>query len=151
MQILELPKSKLRLDSEELVKSGPGDAVVARYPTDHIERIALEKTHEYGTAFLLVAVFASLAFVSNQYVESAAWSWTGVIVCLGICGLVVSGIEGRNVVIETTGGTTQYPVADLFEEAEGFVLSANTLLGLDGFESKAQAREDKPLPPTSGD
>ena len=44
MQILELPKSKLRLDSEELVKSGPGDAVVARYPTDHIERIALEKT-----------------------------------------------------------------------------------------------------------
>jgi hypothetical protein len=150
MQMLELPKSKLRLDSEELVKSGPGDAVVARYPTDHIKRIGLEKTHEYGTAFLLIAVFASLAFVSNQYVESAAWSWVGVIVCLGICGLVISGIEGRSVVIETTGGTTQYPVADLFEEAEGFVLSANALLGLEGFAAKAEVAEDKPMSPSCG-
>jgi hypothetical protein len=148
MQILDLPKSKLRLDTDELVKCGPGDSVVARYPTEHIVRIGLEKTQEYGTAFVLIAIFASLAFVSNQYVESAGWSWTGVIVCLGICGLVLTGIEGRSLVIETTGGVVQYPVADLFEEAEGFVLSANALLGLERFERPTD--EDKPLSPADG-
>ena len=66
MQILDLPKSKLRLDTDELVKGGAGDSVVARYPTEHIVRIRLEKTQEYGTALVLIAIFMALAFVSNH-------------------------------------------------------------------------------------
>jgi len=155
MQILDLPKSKLSLRSDELVKYGPGEAVVARFPTEHIVRIELEKSQEYTTAIILLAVFGALGFVSHQFVSSPGWSWAGVIACAGVCGFVLLGVEGRQLVVETTGGATRYPIVDLFEEAEGFVLSANALLGLASFAGSAtQAgnreapREEKDLTPT---
>jgi len=143
MQVLDLPKSKLTLYTDELVKRGPGDSVVARYPTDRIVRIGLETSQEYATAFVLFTTFAALAFVSHQYISSPGWSWTAVILCLGICAIVIMGIEGRRLVIETTGGAARYPVADLFEEAEGFVLSANALLGLEAFEPDSNGEKDE--------
>lgn len=143
MQVLDLPKSKLALHQDELVKYGPGETAVARYPTERIVHIGLERTRELGMPLLLVSVFLALAYVAHVFVASPAWSWTGVIVCLGICGLVLLGIEGRNLVIETTIGTVRYQVADLFEEAEGFVLSANALLELESQESSED--EEKQL------
>lgn len=133
MQTLDLPKSKIAIRNDELVKYGTEDVVVARHPTEHIVRIELEKVQEFATAAFLIAVLGALAFVCHHFVSSPGWSWAGVIVCVGACGFVILGIEGRQLVVETTGGTTRYPIADLFEEAEGFVLSANAMLGLASF------------------
>ncbi len=143
MQVLDLPKSRLALHQDEMVKYGPGDTAIARYPTDQIVKIGLEKSREFGPAIVLIGVFASLAFVAYRFVESPGWSWTAVIVCLGICGFALLCIEGRKLVIETAAGTVRYPVADLYEEAEGFVLSANSLLELGGPEEVE--REGKEL------
>lgn len=150
MQVLDLPKSKLSLHRDEMVKYASGDAVVARYPTSGILGIELEKTRQIGFPIVLSAVFLALAFVSYRFVESPGWSWTGVIVSLGICGLVVLSTEGRDLVIETTTGTVRYPVADLFEEAEGFVVSANALLAIGGVErSEMGETEEKDLAPST--
>jgi hypothetical protein len=140
MQILELPKSKLALHDEELIKLGSNDSVLARHPTTGIVALRLEKTQQYAFATLILSVFTGLALVAYRYVASPGWSWTAIIVCLGICGFTFFGIEGRQLVVETTSGTVRYPLADLFEEAEGFVLSANSLLQLEREES-----EDKDL------
>jgi hypothetical protein len=137
MQVLDLPKSGISLHREEMLKYGPEDAVVARYPTERIVRIGLETTRELGMPIVLISVFVALAYVAHAFVASPGLAWTGVIVCLGVCGIVLLSIEGRRIVIETTNGTVAYPVQDLFEEAEGFVLSANSLLELD-----AETRSD---------
>ena len=144
MQVLDLPKSQLALHREEMVKYGPGDVVVARYPVERIVGIGLEKSRELGFPIVLTAVFAALAVVAYRYITSPGWSWTAVIVCLGICGVVLASIEGRKLVIETKNGTVRYPVADLFEEAEGFVVSANAMLELGGME-RIGAEDEKPL------
>jgi hypothetical protein len=132
MPILELPKSKLVLHADELLKYGPDETVMARYRTDRIVRLGLEKSREYGFGILLVTVFAALAYVAHRFITSPGWSWTVVIGCLGVCGLAVLSIEGRRLVIETADGTVRYPVVDAFEDAEGFVLSASAALGLGG-------------------
>ncbi len=143
MQVLDLPKSKLALHRDEMVKYGLGDTVVARYPTEQITRIGLEKSRDLGFPILMISVFAALAFVSHQYIASPGWSWTAVIACLGVCGIFVMSIEGRRIMIETTTGTIRCAVADLFEEAEGFVISANSMLELENLEK--MENEDKPL------
>ena len=145
MQVLDLPKSRIALHRDEMVKYGPGDTAIARYPTDQIVSVELEKTRELGGAGVIIAIFASLAFVAHRYVTSPGWAWTAVIACLGICAFAVLGIEGRRLVIETSGGTARYPVADLFEEAEGFVVSANTLLALGAEQGSETEVEDKEL------
>lgn len=132
MPILELPKSKLVLHANELLKYGPGETVMARHRTDRIVRIGLEKSRQYGFGILLVSVFVALGYVAHRFISSPGWSWTVVIGCIGVCGLGVLSIEGRRVVIETADGTVRYPVMDAFEDAEGFVLSASAALGLEG-------------------
>ena len=115
---------------------------MARYPTQGIVRLGLEKSRELGVPFVLVSVFLALAYVAHEFVSSPGWSWTAVVVCLGICAVMIMSIEGRRIVIETTSGTVRYPVADLFEEAEGFVLSANALLELASLEQdESDAKE----------
>ena len=140
MPLLELPKSKLVLGTDELVKYGAGETVMARYPSERILRLRLEKSREYGFGFLLIGVFLALAFVAHRFIGSPGWSWAAVIVCLGIAGLGALSIEGRKIVIETADGTISYPVLDQYEDAEGFALSANSALGLAGEE-----REEKDL------
>lgn len=131
MPVLDLPKTKLALHADEMLKYGPGDVVVARYPTDQIIKIGLEKSKDLGFPCVVTAVFGALAFVSYRFISSPGWSWAAVIVCLGVCGIVMMSIDGRKIVVETTNGTVRYVVAELFEEAEGFVLSANSLLELE--------------------
>jgi hypothetical protein len=145
MQVLDLPKSRIALHRDEMVKYGPGETAIARYPTDQIRRIGLERSRELGAAIVIIGVFVSLAYVAHRYVASPGWSWTAVIVCLGICGFAFLGIEGRKLVIETPGGTVRYPVADLFEEAEGFVVSANALLALSDEECAGAESAEKQL------
>jgi len=130
VQILTLPKSQLSLRDDELIKSGPDDVVVARFPTSQIARIGIEKTRAYGAAMGFIAVLVALAAVAHVYIASPGWSWLAIIACAAGSGCVLLGIEGRELVIETTNGEARYPVIDLFDEAEGFVLSANGLLGL---------------------
>ena len=142
MQILDLPKSKIALRRDEIVKYGPGETTIARFPTTEIARIGLEKSREFAFPAILVGVFASLACVARVYIQDPGWSWTAVIVCAGICAFALLAIEGRKLVIETPSGTVRYPVADVWEEAQGFVVSANTLLksgGLDGSSGEPKA------------
>lgn len=146
MQHLTLPRTRLTLRDGELVKTGDDDVVVARFPTDRIARLSLEKTHAFGTACAVVAVLGALALVARLHVESPAWSWAAIIVCAAGCALVLLGIEGRELVIKTRSGEARYPVMDVFEEAEGFVLSANGLLGLDAARPAAPARPDPSVP-----
>ena len=130
MQLLTLPKSQLTLREGELIKSGPDDVVVARFPTEQISRLGLEPTRSYGAAFGIVLVLLALAMLAHLHIASPGWSALAILACLAGCACVVLGIEGRELVIETANGEARYPISDLFDEAEGFVLSANGLLGL---------------------
>ena len=138
MPVLDLPKSKLTLDRDELLKLGPDDTVVARYRTDQILGLGIEQSRDFGAPLVFAAVFLSLAFVSFRFVEAPGWSWAGTIVCLGVSALSLMSIQCQKLVISTSGGTVRYPVLDLVEEAEGFVVSANSILELGGEDDDKQ-------------
>ena len=120
---LQLPKTKLVVRDGMLTKTGKEDVVVAELQLTDITDVRVEKTADYPFPMAIVAVFVALAVVSKVYVLSAGWGWTGAIVCLAIAGFAVFAIYGRKIVIETNSGAVGYPVADTFEEADGFVVS----------------------------
>ena len=95
-----------------------------------------ETTKDYAFALLVLVVFGSLACVSKIYITQPGLSWTATIICAGLSlfGLVM--IQGRRVVVKTTDGSVAYPVNDLYEEAEGFVISVRQQLRLLGQDQR---------------
>lgn len=125
---LELPKTRLAVSDGALRKTGKNDTLVAELPLANIADIRVERTADYPLPCVICAVFVALAVVSKVYVTSTGIGWTGAIICLCIAGLAVLAIHGRKIVIETKDGLVGYPVADTFEEADGFVVSVKAML-----------------------
>ena len=138
---LQLPKTKLALHDGMLTKTGEDDALIAELPLSEISDVRIEKTTEYPFPLVIVGIFLALAVVSKVYMPSTGWGWAGTIVCLGIAGFAVMMISGRKIVIETQNGTVGYPVADGFEEADGFVVSLRRKVSWAQGEGAATGKE----------
>ena len=120
---LQLPKTKLFIHADKLTKKGDNDAVVAEFPLGDIDEVRVEGTADYPFPIAVILIFGSLAYVAKTYIPYTGLGWTAAIICIAIAAFAPLLINGRKIVIETTNGAVGYPVADAFEEADGFVIS----------------------------
>ena len=128
MEDLNLPKTKLSLSDGVLKKLSKNDALVATFALEDIKDIRCDKSADYAFPLILIAVFSSLAIVSIFYIPWTGLGWTLAIMCGGAALFSIQIIYGRKIVLETDNGTVGYPVADTYEEADGFVVSVKQRL-----------------------
>jgi hypothetical protein len=127
MPRIELPKTNLRLQGQDLLKYSHPEALVGSFPLSQIVDVRLERHTEFF-GLIAAGMFAALAAVAKAYIPWPGVAWAATIVALAaalLCTLIVSG---RKIVIETKDGLVSYIVADAFEEAEGFVVSLRQIL-----------------------
>lgn len=120
---LDLPKTKLAVLEDSLIKTGKSDTLVAELPFAEITNIYVEKTADYLLPVIVIVFFTGLAAISVVYVPFAGLKWVGALICLCFAAFASVMSSGCKIVIETKDGSVGYPVLDLPEEADGFVIS----------------------------
>ena len=130
MDELSLPKTKLILSDGVLKKFGKDNTVSATFPMESIKDIRCEKTTDYAVSILFFAICSSLGIIAKVFIPSPGWGWTAALICGFAACFSILMANGRRIILETNGGIVSYPVADGFEEAEGFAVSAKQKLEL---------------------
>jgi hypothetical protein len=125
---LALPKSKLTFENGVVTKRGQENAVVAHHSLSDIRKVdVIQKVDPLGITFLVVG--AALAYLCKAYIPSDLWSWIAALVFVGVSFLGLFAIKKAQIRFECSAGTAAYDVLDTYEDAQGFAVSLQSLLG----------------------
>ena len=120
---MNLPKTRLRLDDDLLIKYDAAGDEVSSIKISDIQSVEMTVKYEVVGALMLMVPGAALAWASWSKIEHEWWSWAGTIVFAGLASLAALGIKCTCIDVTTDQGSVQYPVNDTQEDAAGFLIA----------------------------
>ncbi|MBB6429647.1 hypothetical protein [Algisphaera agarilytica] len=118
-----LSKTRVRVANNQFVHTDKTGNVVACFELMDLEEITVEKKRDYVLVIAFVSLGIAAAVLCKLYIPIDWLSWLLTVV-FGVCViLVILGGESRDLVVQTSAGTTRIPVNDDFEQAESFAHS----------------------------
>lgn len=140
---LELAKTRLRVDGDELQRRNANGGVLLRLPLADVADLELRAAFDPVCLVFLAAAaaVAAIAFFVSEYVILTSLLYLGAV---ALAVLACFGTVTRRIVVRTSDGETQIQCDDNRDEAEGFVLSVRHLLRKRGETRPRLARHPDP-------
>ena len=131
--VLTLPKSRISVSSEEVLKCSPTGEVIARHKLSSLTGATVKK---YFDPFSIVfgIAGAALIYFPSQHVESEMLRWILIAIGVVLCILSIFGCYASKLVLVSRDGEIVYSTADDPEQIQGFAASLADMI-LEGRKS----------------
>jgi hypothetical protein len=119
---LVLPRSGLMLVDGDLLKVTRGGEAQGRIPLREVAEIRLGFALE-PLGFILGGAGVGIALICKLFIDSEFWSWLLAVLFSAVAAGCFMLVRKTRLIVVSSLGEVKYDIADMLDEATGFVLS----------------------------
>ena len=119
---IQLPKSRLFVENNDLIKRSGKGQVIARHGLATIRDVTIVKRFE-PNSLVFAAMLLGVAVVAKVYIPLLMLSWVIAILCAMVGIFVLASPFKSQLLIDAREGVAHYDAFETSEEVSGFVLS----------------------------